>query len=149
MRTDRRITARIQRTSEGDLLHEYVVDGVAYSSIDDVEAETDAEILTDGGVPLVDEDVELLRNGNEAVNAAVGEVIETLEAGEEVTADDVKDIRAELDGLQSIVEERVVPHVDGVEPYETVLRNVTFGAMADALGIDLDDVNELRERKDD
>lgn len=125
----------------------YVVDGVSYSSLEDVEAEGKGEICTDGGLGQIDEDVELLRDGNEAVNAAVGEVIETLEAGEEVTADDVRGIRAELDGLQSIVEDRVVSHVDGVEPYETEMRNVTFGAMADALGVDLADVNKLREQK--
>lgn len=38
LRSDRRITARIRRTDDGDLLHEYVMDGIGYSSIDDVEA---------------------------------------------------------------------------------------------------------------
>ena len=32
-----RITARVQRTEDGDLRHEYVVDGVAFSSIEAVE----------------------------------------------------------------------------------------------------------------
>lgn len=33
-----RVTARIRRTEDGRTLHEYVVDGVAFSSLDAVKA---------------------------------------------------------------------------------------------------------------
>jgi len=33
----RRVTARIQRTENGDLRHEYIVGGVAFSSIEAIE----------------------------------------------------------------------------------------------------------------
>jgi hypothetical protein len=34
----RRVTARIRRTDDGELLHEYLVGGVAYSSIEALQA---------------------------------------------------------------------------------------------------------------
>lgn len=80
------------------------------------------------------------------VDEAIRPVAEKLQDGEQPTSDGVKQARAELDGLEGILEEYVVANVDGLDPYETTIRNVTFGAMADALGVDLDDVNKLREQ---
>lgn len=39
---DRRVTARIHRGDDGDLHHEYIVDGVAYPSADALEDALDA-----------------------------------------------------------------------------------------------------------
>lgn len=42
MQTDSaRVTARIRRTTDGELLHEYVVGGVAYGSLDELERALD------------------------------------------------------------------------------------------------------------
>ena len=35
---DTRVTARIRRTGDGELYHEYVADGVAYPSLEALEA---------------------------------------------------------------------------------------------------------------
>lgn len=37
--SETRVTARIRRTDDGEIFHEYLVDDVAYSSADAVEAE--------------------------------------------------------------------------------------------------------------
>lgn len=36
--SDTRVTARVQRTEEGEVRHEYLVDDIAYGSIEALEA---------------------------------------------------------------------------------------------------------------
>lgn len=59
-------------------------------------------------------------------------------ANERLTADDVRAARSALYELEQTLEENVVPAVDGVESYESSAQHVPFGALADRLGIDFE-----------
>lgn len=55
-----------------------------------------------------------------------------LTGSEPLTADDVRKWRAELHGLEHLVETMVVPTVDGVEPWERACDHVPYGAIGAA-----------------
>lgn len=73
-------------------------------------------------------------------------VAEGLREDGEITERDVRQIRQAIDGLQGVVERRMAPLV-GLTPYGPCRSNVTYGGMCEALGISIEDVNELRSER--
>lgn len=63
--------------------------------------------------------------------------------GDELSASDIDDLRNEIFELERVLENLVTPHVNGVEPWERAGEQLTYGQLADALGVDLDDLDEL------
>ncbi len=61
-------------------------------------------------------------------------------ANDTLDADDIRAARNALYELEQTLEENVVPAVDGVEPYERSAEYVPFGALADRLGVDFDEL---------
>lgn len=86
----------------------------------------------------------LLWNDKDKLESALGQLEHSFGDGEEVTADDINDLRNALLDVQITVEDHIVPHVEGVSARERVTDGATFGQLADALDVDLDDINELQ-----
>lgn len=85
----------------------------------------------------------LLWSDKDELESVLGWLEHRFGEGEEVTADDINDLRNALLSVQYTVEDHIVPHVEGVSAWERVTEGATFGQLADALGVDLDDINEL------
>ncbi|NEU58762.1 hypothetical protein [Halorussus sp. MSC15.2] len=66
-----------------------------------------------------------------------------LRDGEEVTAEDIKEIRKALTGIQTLVEEDLSLLVDDIEPYHDALNHVPYDAFADYLDVSVSRLNEL------
>lgn len=52
---------------------------------------------------------------------------------EDLTADHINQFRRDFYDLQCLIEEDIVPLVDGVDPYENAMMNLTFGQVADGV----------------
>lgn len=89
-----------------------------------------------------DSSATLLFQAASNVDETVGRVEHRLRgnANEQLTADDIRAARAALYELEQVLEENVVPAVDDVEPYERSAEHVPFGALADRLGVELDEL---------
>lgn len=85
-----------------------------------------------------------LRREIDELEGAVGRVQSDVLASGRVTPEHVTELRTAIDGIQSIVEGRMAP-MAGREPWGDVLAEPTYGQLAEALGVSIDDVNRLRK----
>lgn len=90
---------------------------------------------------------DLLRIQRDAVDRDAGEAISAIEYGASFDEVHVLHLRDAIEALEVTVEERLVPLVDGMDPWERTVGRVPFGRMYDALEIDGDDVNRLVEKR--
>lgn len=67
---------------------------------------------------------------------------------EDLTADDIKQFRNDFYDLQRLVEEDIVPLVDGVEPYENADLNLSYGRLAEGLDVRWEDVRDLPRKSE-
>lgn len=76
---------------------------------------------------------------------ALHAVSDRLRDGDPITDDDVQDVRTAIAGLQDFLERDVVELAAGdAEPWRGSVDHVPKGALADALGVTMDDVNAIR-----
>ncbi|WP_363463591.1 hypothetical protein [Halogeometricum borinquense] len=66
----------------------------------------------------------------------------------ELTAEHIKQFRRDFYDVQRLVEEDIVPLVDGVEPYEDATLNLSYGRLAEGLDVRWDDVAELPRKSE-
>ncbi|MFA9518538.1 hypothetical protein ACERIT_15210 (plasmid) [Halopenitus sp. H-Gu1] len=62
---------------------------------------------------------------------------------DDLTAEHIKQFRRDFYDVQRLVEEDIVPLVDGVEPYEGANTNLTMGNLAEFLDVRWEDVRDL------
>lgn len=80
-----------------------------------------------------------------AVDDATRALADALHDGDPVTDDDVWTLRTAVGELQAFVESEVVEVAGGgVEPWRGALDHVPRGALADALGVTMADVNAIK-----
>jgi len=70
-----------------------------------------------------------LRGRSNDVEAALFDLAETFQFGEEPTPDQVLNARRALDQARRVLEDRVVPVVDGVEPWDRPIMCMPYGAV--------------------
>lgn len=79
------------------------------------------------------------------VTDALHAVADRLHDGDPITEDDVQDVRTAIAGLQDFLERELVELATGdAEPWHGSVDHVPKGALADALGVTMDDVNAIR-----
>lgn len=80
-----------------------------------------------------------------AVDDATRALADALHDGDPLAADDVWTLRTAVGELQAFVETELVDVASGdVEPWRGALDHVPRGALADALGVSIDDVNAIK-----
>ena len=62
---------------------------------------------------------------------------------DDLTAEHIRQFRNDFYDLQRLVEEDIVPLVDGVEPYEQADLNLSYGRLAEGLDVRWKDVRDL------
>jgi len=67
---------------------------------------------------------------------------------DDLTAEHIRQFRNDFYDLQRLVEEDIVPLVDGVEPYEQATMNLTAGQKAEALDLRWEDVRDLPRKSE-
>lgn len=90
---------------------------------------------------------ERLEHEAESVRESVAELSVQIENGADLPPAEIVEVRRQIEALQAVLEHEVAANVGDMKAYGAAADVIPMGILAEALGVDLESVNELRKER--